>query len=301
MRSLEAALAALGPEDSFAKIEVESALRRAKQGIPVACVDPDIRVLAARERVSRLERALAAMEDFEGPEALSLRTALKRAQEDAQEVPVEVQIRDREAFIERARKRIAKIDKERASEVRSLEEAKRKLNDLKAFRTVPVDPASTALSELEQLQMRVAQLQTQNDELLSSSKKQAVGSGAVPDGGSRLRDGRKRGQGSLRNSIDNVTTVQHSVEVRYRYGLCGVRVAEYLNPGPKGKMRRRRVTSSPDPTDSDPSAFLDGFEQDLCPVVSNGVDTQVFPTVDDSPSTTSNPVADRGSLRHVSR
>ena len=61
---------------------------------------------------------------------------------------------------------------------------------------------------------------------------------------------------------------------------------EYLNPSPKGKTRRRRVTSSPDPTDSDLSAFLDGFEHDLCPVVSNGVRTQVFPTVDDSPSTT---------------
>ena len=100
-----------GPEDSAAKIEVESALRRAKQGIPVARVDPDIRVVGARERVSRLERALGVMEDFEGPEVLSLRTALKRAQKDAQEVPVEVQIRDREAFIERARKRIAKIDR----------------------------------------------------------------------------------------------------------------------------------------------------------------------------------------------
>ena len=43
----------------------------------------------------------------------------------------------------------------------SLEEAERKLNDLKAFRTVQVDPASTPLPELEQLQMRVAQLQAQ--------------------------------------------------------------------------------------------------------------------------------------------
>ena len=55
-------------------------------------------------------------------------------------------------------------------------------------------------------------------------------------------------------------------------------MGEASNPGPKGKKRRRRVTSSPDPTDSDLSAFLDGFEQDLCPVVSNGVGTQVFPT-----------------------
>ena len=59
-----------------------------------------------RARTSYLERALGAMEDIEGPEVSILRTALKRAQKDAQVLPVEVQIREREAFIERARKRI---------------------------------------------------------------------------------------------------------------------------------------------------------------------------------------------------
>ena len=101
---------------------------------------------------------------------------------------MEVQIRDRDPFIKRARKRIAQIDEDRASEVRSLEEAERKLNDLKAFRAVQVDPASTPLPELEQFQMRVAQLQAQNAEPLSSSNRQAVGSGAAPDRGSRLRE-----------------------------------------------------------------------------------------------------------------
>ena len=41
---------------------------------------------------------------------------------------------------------------------------------------------------LEQLQMRVAQLKAQNEELMSSPKRQAVGSGAAPDSGSRLRE-----------------------------------------------------------------------------------------------------------------
>ena len=54
-------------------------------------------------------------EIFQGPEVEGLRTALKRAQKE-QEVPVEVQIREREAFVERARKRIAKIDAGRASQ-----------------------------------------------------------------------------------------------------------------------------------------------------------------------------------------
>ena len=173
--SLEGALAALDLEDPAAKAEVESALRRAKQGSPVARLDPDT-------------KALAAMEDFEGPEVVSLRTAQKRAQEDGQELPLEVQIGDRDPFIKRARKRIAQNNEDRASEVRSLEEAERKLNDLKAFRTVQADPASTPLPELEQLQMRVAQLQAQNEELLSASDGQAVGSGAAPDRESQLRE-----------------------------------------------------------------------------------------------------------------
>ena len=87
------------------------------------------------------------MEDFEGPEVVSLRTAQKRAQEDGQEVPVEVQIGDRDPFTKRARKRIAQNNEDRASEVRSLEEAERRLNDLQTFRTVQVDPASTPLPE----------------------------------------------------------------------------------------------------------------------------------------------------------
>ena len=80
VRSLEAAL---GPDDLTTKAEVETALRRAKQGGVVTRVDPDTRVAAARERVTRLERALAAMGDIKGPEVSIFRTALKRAQKDA--------------------------------------------------------------------------------------------------------------------------------------------------------------------------------------------------------------------------
>ena len=176
VRSLEAALAALGPDDSTTKAEVEAALRRAKQGGVVTRVDPDTRVAAARERVARLERALAAMGDIEGPEVSILRTALKRAQKDAQVLPVEVQIRQREAFIERARKRIAKIDEDRLSEVRSLEEAERKLTELRALAQTPPPQDS---SEVDQLRSMVSQLQAQVDSF------RAV---PVPDRQSRRED-----------------------------------------------------------------------------------------------------------------
>ena len=57
----------------------------------------------------------------------ALNAAIKRALKDAQEVPLEVQIRERKGFIEKARKRIAKFDEERAAEMQRLEESERKL------------------------------------------------------------------------------------------------------------------------------------------------------------------------------
>ena len=100
------------------------------------------------------------MGDIEGPDFSILRTALKRAQKDAQVLPVEVQIREREAFIEGARKRIAKIDEDRLSEVRSLEEAERKLTELRALAQTPPPQDS---SEVDQLRSMVSQLQAQVD------------------------------------------------------------------------------------------------------------------------------------------
>ena len=60
----------------------------------------------------------------------------KRVLKDAQEV-----LGDREAFTERARKRVAKILEDRASEVRSSEKVERKLIDLKGFRTSGCGPS----------------------------------------------------------------------------------------------------------------------------------------------------------------
>ena len=59
-------------------------------------------------------RAIAAMGNCQGPELV---TSLKKAQKDAQEMPLEAQIRAREAFIERSKKRIEQFDVERAAEV----------------------------------------------------------------------------------------------------------------------------------------------------------------------------------------
>ena len=56
------ALAALGPEDSSAKTELEGALKRAKaQESTPTRVDPDASVGVARDRVARLEQAISAI------------------------------------------------------------------------------------------------------------------------------------------------------------------------------------------------------------------------------------------------
>ena len=79
---LEAALAALGPEESVAKTEIASALKRVReQEVASVRVDPDAKVVAARDIVARLEQAIAAMGDFKGPEMdtrLSAETSAER-------------------------------------------------------------------------------------------------------------------------------------------------------------------------------------------------------------------------------
>ena len=62
VRSLEAALVALGPEDSSAKTEVAAALTRAKeQATTQVRFDPDAKVAAARDKAARLQTAIGAL------------------------------------------------------------------------------------------------------------------------------------------------------------------------------------------------------------------------------------------------
>ena len=74
VRSLEAALVALGPEDSSAKTKVAAVLTRAReQETPQVWFDPDAKVAVARDRAARLQTAIAAMGDIEGAEMDALK------------------------------------------------------------------------------------------------------------------------------------------------------------------------------------------------------------------------------------
>ena len=69
----------------------------------------------------------------------ALKAALERALKDAQEMPLEAQIREREGFIERACKGIAKFDLR-------LEESERKLEELRALHNKQAGSATSSTS-----------------------------------------------------------------------------------------------------------------------------------------------------------
>ena len=74
--------------------------------------DPDSRVVVARDRVSRLERALEARGDREGPEVDGLRAAFEKAREFTEGVPLDKQIKDGEQFLIRAKGHLVELEKE---------------------------------------------------------------------------------------------------------------------------------------------------------------------------------------------
>ena len=81
-------------------------------------------------------------------------------------MPLEAQIREREWFIERARKRIAKLDKECAAEMLRLEECKRKLEERRALHQKreappPVQLHTDPAGEVARLQQMVSEFQRQ--------------------------------------------------------------------------------------------------------------------------------------------
>ena len=77
---------------------------------------------SARERVVKLEAALAALGDACGPEVVLLQSSLKSAKRAAQEPALDVQLSQCEQFVARAQKRLAAHDEERVRLVSELQE-----------------------------------------------------------------------------------------------------------------------------------------------------------------------------------
>ena len=114
-----------------------------------------VKVAAAKDRVAKLEIA-AAMERMEGPEVESVRAAHKRALEAVQGVPVDVQVKECESFLVRARSHLAELDSKRVTVLENIEASEKRLLELRAKLQTP--PPSEE-SEVIQLRGLVSQLQ----------------------------------------------------------------------------------------------------------------------------------------------
>ena len=120
--------------------------------------DPSVKITAAQERVTKLESALAAPDGVEGPEVDSLRTALKRAKE-VKLLPLDVQVKECEGFLSRARAHLTELDAKRATVSANIQDAERRLEAMKIQQqSAPPPPPQDADSELRQLRETVAQL-----------------------------------------------------------------------------------------------------------------------------------------------
>ena len=265
MRNLQAALDVLGAEDSKVKEELQAALQRAKEHVAKKVQSvrlcPEAAKTAARLKVDRLEKAVEALGDYDGPELAGLKQALKKARELAQELPIDVQITQCKEFIERSEKRLAKMEAERIAETKVLEEGRARLFRLEQALSVPVGNvadvtmvAADTEVELARLRAQLAEFQdnvvTERPRVRQSGRWRSraphadVGARRIirVDGRQASRfarsDERRRQCAGVDRDIEVVRSRQTHVRVDWvrvvsftrscdaRYGLRGVRVGE---------------------------------------------------------------------------
>ena len=94
-------------------------------------VNKDWARAAATEKARKLEKALEAMSDEEGPVVDALRAELKKAQSAAAVPALDVQIEQCQSFIARSQRWLAELDKQRAAEEELLNEARTRLERLR--------------------------------------------------------------------------------------------------------------------------------------------------------------------------
>ena len=159
VRSLKIALNSLSPEESGARVDLQAALRRAKEvtqkPVQRSSTTPDVRAAEARVKVAKLEKALE--EGTDGVEVDAIKKALVKAKVPAHEKPVSEQIADCKSFIDWAEKRLVKLDAERESEHALIEEGRARFARLEAnvAASVPLPPSvPVAAMEAELVRLR---------------------------------------------------------------------------------------------------------------------------------------------------
>ena len=125
---------------------------------PVQRASPDTARAAAQEKARKLENALEVMSDVEGPALDALRAELKKVHSAAAVPPLDVQMEQCESFISRSQRRLAELDKQRATEEELLTEAKARLERLRLEAAASSATPNTD-SELSRLRAQVMELQ----------------------------------------------------------------------------------------------------------------------------------------------
>ena len=238
-----------------------------------------MKVTAAQERVTKLESALAPLDGVEGPEVDSLRTALKRAKE-VKLLPLDVQAKECEGFLSRARAHLTELDAKRATVSANIQDAERRLEAMKIQQqSAPPPPPQDADSELRQLRETVAQLKGQLHLTkpavtleCPSSKRQCRREDFIPNCLEELQEWIRGRQTDLQDAmaagrpheVARISDImckaaqqwQREVAVgvmpsmvtnsvlRPTYGFRGVRVGEASHPGPAQTRNGRRLQST---------------------------------------------------------
>ena len=106
-------------------------------------VNPDVARDAARNKISKLEKALEVLSDSTGPAVDALKSELEKARQAAKVPPLNVQISSTQDFIRRSERRLAELEEERTAESKLLEEARERLRQLEAARCAQEAVASS--------------------------------------------------------------------------------------------------------------------------------------------------------------
>ena len=130
----------MGSEEVGARAELEAALHRAKEATKKSdvrfSVNPHTRTAEARLKVSKLERVL---EFWKAPvEVEAIKNVLKKVRIAAQDKPIKDLIEECRSFIERAERRVQKLEAERLFESVLLEEGRARFARLEAQAAVSV-------------------------------------------------------------------------------------------------------------------------------------------------------------------
>ena len=147
-------------------LETTKECKRRATSSPQTPINPDIAREMAHTKVSRLEKALEAMGDLQGPVVDVLKADLAKARAASKKPSVEVEIDECRKFISRAERRIRELDTEREKEKVSLVEAQERLERLVDEQSrCPETPDTLPRSQVTALQQMVNLLQSERDAL----------------------------------------------------------------------------------------------------------------------------------------